>query len=94
MAEAKQEFKDWLVMRLWGRASEGAEICVLTTRGFILARHYRLYLRCGVQHSKGLCKKVPGLRRYKTKRMAKAKADKLNKRFETSGYSAIREDSI
>lgn len=93
--ETKPEFKDWLIMRLWGRVSEGVEVCILTTRGYLLARHYRLHLRRGV-HREGvhLLKKVPGLRRYKTEKMAKVKAERLNNVFNTTGFSAIREDLI
>ena len=93
--ETEPEFKDWLVMRLWGRVSEGAEVCILTTRGYLLARHYRLHLRRGVHH-KGInvWKKIPGLRRYKTEKRAEYKANQLNRIFKTNGYNAIREDLI
>ncbi len=98
--EKKPEFKDWLVIRLWGRVTEKLEICVLTTRGKILSRHYRTHLSRGIHH-KGInvWKKVAGLRRYKTKSGAQLKADKLNAFFRdgdrvVKGYSAIREVEI
>lgn len=91
----KPIFNDWLIMRLFNRPEEGAQVCILTTRGKILSRHYRLHLREGVHH-KGIdeWRKVPGLRRYRTEQRAKAKAEKMNKFFNTTGYSAIREDQI
>lgn len=92
MEAIEPKFTDYLVMRLWGRVSEGVEICVLTTRGFLLARHYRLHLRDG--HHGDAKKKIPGLRRYKTYKRANEKAQTLNATFETTGYSAIREDEI
>lgn len=98
MEESKPVFKDYLVIKVDSRdsrADKSVEICVLTTRGNMLARHSRLYLRKGVHH-KGIniWKKVPGLRRYKTEKMANVKAGKLNNIFETTGFQAIREDKI
>jgi hypothetical protein len=61
----------------------------------MLARHSRLHLREGVHHQGiNTWKKVPGLRRYKTNKMANVKAEKINNIFETTGYRAIREDKI
>jgi hypothetical protein len=92
---AKPVFNDWLIMRLFNRPEEGAQVCILTTRGKILARHYRLYLRDGVYYEGAdEWRKVPGLRRYRTEKMAKAKAQRMNEFFNTDGYSAIREDKI
>lgn len=96
MTEApKPFFTDWLIMRSFNRPEEGAEVCILTTRGKLLARHYRLYLRGGVYHEDANeWRKVPGLRRYRTEARAKVKAQKMNELFNTAGYSAIREDQI
>lgn len=95
MGESKAVFKDYLVMRLWGRASEGAEVCILTTRRYLLTRHYRDDLRQGVRkEDRSRYEKVPGLRRYKTYKRADEKAQKMNKVFKTKGFSAIREDEI
>jgi hypothetical protein len=92
---SKPIFTDWLIMRLFKRPEEGAEVCILTTRGHVLARHYRLHLRSG-HRPEGIdeWRKVPGLRRYRTEERAKAKAAKMNKYFNTTGFSAIREDKI
>ncbi|MEE9355199.1 MAG: hypothetical protein V3U75_06385 [Methylococcaceae bacterium] len=91
----KPSFTDWLIMRLYNRPEEGVQVCVLTTRGKLLARHYRLYLRVGIHdEAANEWTKVQGLRRYRTEARAKAKADKMNKFFNTTGYSAIREDQI
>lgn len=94
-AVRKWFFTDWLIMRLFNRPEEAVEVCVLTTRGKLLSRHARLHLREGVHH-KGVneWRKVPGLRRYRTEQRAKAKAVKMNEFFNTTGYSAIREDQI
>ena len=81
---------DWVVIRRWGKPSENEELCILTTRGFLLTRIIRLHLRENLQAGR----KVPGLRRYRTKNRADMKADKLNRRFKTGGYSSIREDGI
>ena len=78
---------------------------MLTTRGYILSRHLRMDLKRGISFYYHQCanvltqvpgrkKKIPGLRRYKTEKRAKAKAERLNKYFKTTGYSAIREDQI
>ncbi len=95
MAKNTLEFKDWLVIRLWGRYNERTEICVLTTRGYLLSRHLRMDIKRGIHH-KGIniWKKIPGLRRYKTEKMAKIKAKKLNGVFSTIGFSVIREDQV
>lgn len=93
-SKAKPEFKDWLVVRLYNRDIKNAEICVLTTRrGYLLSRHSLLHLQEGIYH-KGIWEKVPGLRRYKTKKRANIKAQKLNMIFNTNSYRAIREDEI
>lgn len=91
----KPFFTDWLIMRLFNRPEEETEVCILTTRGKILARHCRDDLRQGVRREdRSRWEKVPGLRRYRTEKMAKAKAHKLNRFFNTEGYSAIREDRV
>jgi hypothetical protein len=93
--ESKSVFKDYLVMRLWGRASEKTEICILSTRGHILSRHLKKHIRWGIrQKGLSLFSPIPGLRRYKTYKRADNKAQKMNKIFETKGFSAIREDEI
>ncbi len=91
----KPFFNDWLIVRVFSSPEEGTEVCVLTTRGHTLARHERLYLRRGTYHGdikKWL--KVPGLRRYRTEMRAKAKAVKMNRAFNTTGFVAIREDQL
>lgn len=85
--------KDWLVIRQWGKPEDKDILCVLTTRNSILSRHPREHIEKGVYHA-GLqiFKPVPGLRRYKTRCRADRKADDLNEKFSTNGYSSIRED--
>ncbi|RLC37574.1 hypothetical protein DRH27_03735 [Candidatus Falkowbacteria bacterium] len=90
--ERKPTFNDWLVMRLFNRPEETNEVCILTTRGRLLARHTRNDLKHGVYCTiKDVWRKVPGLRRYKTRKMAYAKAGKLNAFFNTGDYSAVQE---
>jgi len=92
--KTKPIFNDWLIMRLFNRPEEELEVCVLSTRGKLLARHCRLHLRHGVSYKGVERRKVPGLRRYRTKQRAAAKADRMNDYFNTTGFSAIREDQI
>lgn len=93
--EKKPRFNDWLVMRLFNRPEEKNEVCILTTRGRILARHPRTSLKHGVYDKiEDVWRKVPGLRRYKTRNMAYAKAGKLNRFHNTGDYSAVQEDQL
>ena len=92
--EEKPEY-DWLVCRLWGKIAEKTEICLLTTRGYILARHIREHIRANIR-AKGntFYKATAGLRRYRTKSGADKKVNQLNRKFKTNGYSSVREDEI
>ncbi len=86
---------DWLVCRLWGKAIEKIEICLLTTRGFMLARHVRAHIKNNLQaKARKDHKPIAGLRRYRTRKRANDKAQQLNRKFSTDGYNSIREDEI
>ncbi len=86
---------DWLVCRLWGKVTEKIEICLLSTRGFMLARHIKKHIRENLANigEKGF-KPIAGLRRYRTEKRANEKADTLNKKFKCTGYKSVREDKI
>jgi hypothetical protein len=87
--------QDWLVVRRWGKPLDELEICLLTTRGSVLSRHIKQDIRRNLKN-RGYAGyiKIPGLRRYKTQAGADRKAHILNIRFNTNGYSSIREDAI
>ncbi len=86
---------DWLVCRLWGKVIEKVEICLLTTRGFLLARYVREHIRETLMvKGKKHYKEIKGLRRYRTEKRATQKAAQLNKKFNTAGYESVREDEI
>jgi len=84
---------DWLVIRTWGKDDEEFEICILTTRADILARHLKKVIRNSVLCSRFIGK-VPGLRRYKTKIKADEKVSQLNEKYKTTGYQSIQERRI
>jgi hypothetical protein len=87
--QANSEY-DWLIIRTWGKCNEDKEVCILTTRGFLLARYVKDHIRQGLKDQR----RIPGVRRYKTQSGADAKAMFLNRKFKTSGYLSIREDQI
>lgn len=86
---------DWLVYRIWNKPIERVEICLLTTRGYLLSRIVKRHVRENLKRIGTVAyTKVPGLRRYRTEGRAKNKAAKLNEKFNTTGYKFIREDKI
>lgn len=88
--------KDWLVVRRFKRPQQNNdEVCILTTRSNLLARHKKEHLKYGERiGNDGGIRKVPGLRRYKTQSGAARKALKMNKIFNTNEHAAIRSDNI
>jgi hypothetical protein len=80
---------DWLITRVFNNDKVELPdiINILTTRGYILARHSKkAIIAAGGQ--------IKGVRRYRTHSMASRKAVQLNYHFNTKGYSSIREDRI
>jgi hypothetical protein len=78
---------NWLITRVFGSGNEPDIINILTTRGFILARHSIKAIIAAGNH-------VKGVRRYRTESKAHRKAGQLNVKFKTNGYGHIREDEI
>ena len=90
----KLKFNDWLVARRFNNIKK-EEICLLTTRGYILARCNRREIRSGL-YKPNIDKwgKVAGLRRFKTQQRACLTAEKLNRIFCTSDYIAVEENQV
>ncbi len=88
------KFNHYIIIRLWGRETESKEVCVLSTRGVLLSRHYRRNIAQGVSYDNQPPMKLLGLRRFRTMGGAARRAAILNKHFQTNGYIAIKESDV